>query len=187
MRTTSLAEMGPGSLIALHVATCARCASVAEELRYAEYQLMRALNEQKPGDDPAQIALAAMDGSERLRRKGIGRWTRGVLVIMACALFAIFMNQRTNRNPGGTDYARSENAIVTRTISLKCLKPDQAMAIATPYLRDKAAIYPVPDSRLVTLRGKFREIQTAISEIDRLDVACELPAPTPEVVTSPSR
>jgi len=188
MRTTSLAEMGPGSLIANHVATCSRCGSVADELRYAEYRLARALSDQQPGTDATQLTVAAIQGAEVLRRRRIGRRMRAALVVAACAVFFVFMQQRTNPNPTPYDNSPEATAVVTRTIVLKCLRPDQAMAVATPYLRDKAGIWTVPDSRVITLRGRQREIQQAISQIDQLDLACELPNPAaPPAATSPSR
>jgi hypothetical protein len=158
-------------------------------LRYAEFHLIRALNEQKPGDDPSQITAAAIDGSEKLRRKKIGRWMRGVLAVIACGVFAVFMQQRTRPDSSATLESAPENGVVTKTVSLACLRPDQAMAIATPYLRDKAAIYTVPDTRVITLRGKVREIRRALSEINKFDASCQLPTPVPTVpaTTSPSR
>jgi hypothetical protein len=164
--------MGSGSVIAQHVATCSRCASVAEELRYADYRLARALNEQQPGINASDLTVAVLDGSEKLRRKRIGRRIRIALMIAACGVFFVFMQQRTRNIPIAFD-----NSTVTTTIALKCLTPDQAMAIATPYLRASAGIWTVPDSRVITIRGIKKEIQRALSEIAKFDSSCQLPNP----------
>lgn len=183
MSTTRLSELSAGSPVTQHCATCASCAHVAEEIRYAEHRLASALNEQRPITDSSQVAIAALDGSERLRRKRVARWIQGALLVAACAVFATFMERTTNRE---SDLGQGA---VTRTVTLKCITGEQATALATPYLRSKAAIYPVPGMAAITIRGKERELQRAISEIDEFDLQCQLPkATTPKPTpTSPSR
>ena len=68
MSTSRVSDLEPGSSIALHCATCADCSRVAEEVRYAEHRLATALNEQRSGLDSSDLTVAAMKGSERLRR-----------------------------------------------------------------------------------------------------------------------
>ena len=185
MGTTPLAQMGPGSLIAEHVATCARCASVAEELRYAEFRLARALDEQRSSADPAELTVAAIDGSERLRRRRIGRRVRAALMVAACGVFFVFMQVKTNSNPKSLDDSPGDNSVALKTVILQCISPEQAMALATPYLQSKAGIWTVPNSKAITLRGRVKEMRRAISEIDKLDAECQLPGLTPPPAIAP--
>jgi hypothetical protein len=193
MSTSRLSELESGSAVALHCATCANCARVAEEVRYAEYRLATALNEQRPAMNPSDVTAAAVSGSERLRRSRIARRLQIALVIAGCYVFYVFMEQRTNAPPIMMDRTAAAkaaleggNAIVTRTIPLRCITPEQATALATPYLRSKAAIYPVPGISAITVRGRREEFQRALSAIDQFDAQCQLPATTQPPTTSPS-
>jgi hypothetical protein len=191
--TSRISDLQPGSAVALHCATCADCSRVAEEVRYAEYRLATALNEQRSGLDSSDLTVAAMRGSERLRRLRVGRWIRRALVVAAGFVFSVFVvEQRTQapavlRNGADALSGRGE-AIETRTITLKCITPEQATALATPYLRSKAAIYPVPGISAITVRAKLDEFNRALNAIEEFDLACQLPrATTPSPATSPAK
>lgn len=183
MSTSRVSDIQPGSAVALHCATCADCSRVAEEVHYAEYRLATALNEQRSGLDSSDLTTAAMKGSERLRRLRVGRWIQGALIVAGCYVFFVFMEQRTNGDsppldPAVPGAAVDAEGIVTRTITLKCLSPEQATSVATPYLRSKAAIYPIAGFPAIVVRGKREEFQRAISAIDQLETACQLPPAT---------
>ena len=164
MSTSRLSDVEPGSAIALHCATCANCSRVAEEVRYAEYRLATALNEQRSAMDPSDLTVAAMKGSERLRRLRVGRWIQSALLVAGCYVFFVFMEQRTKVDTGPLDPALpgalvDADGIATRTVTLRCITPEQAIALATPYLRSKAAVYTVPGIPAVIVRGKREEFQ----------------------------
>jgi hypothetical protein len=195
MSTSRVSDIQPGSAVALHCATCANCSQVAEEVRYAEYRLATALNEQRSGMDSSEVTVAALKGSERLRRSRVARRIQIALIVAGCYVFYVFMEQRTNTTPSDMVKAAATNTeldhgdvIVTRTITLKCITPAQASAIATPYLRSKAAIYPVPGISAITVRGKQEEFERALSAIDQFDVACPLaPGVIEPAATSPAK
>lgn len=175
MSTSRVSDIQPGSAIALHCATCANCSQVAEEVRYAEYRLATALNEQRSGLGSSDLTVAAMKGSERLRRVRVGRWIQSALIIAGCYVFFVFMEQRT------------KGEIATRTITLQCITPDQAMSLATPFLRSKGMVYTTPGIPAVIVRGKPDEFRRAVDAIEHFDGQCQLPrATTQPQPTSPA-
>jgi hypothetical protein len=192
--TSGVSDLAPGSAVALHCATCANCSRVAEEVRYAEYRLATALNEQRSGLDSSEVTVAALKGSERLRRSRVARRIQIALIVAGCYVFYVFVEQRRQPDPRALDNLPAipeavvdAHGIATRTMTLKCMTPDQAMAIATPYLRSNAAVYSVPGMSAITLRGNREEFRRAVSAIEQLDGQCQLPrATTPPPATSPA-
>ena len=179
MSTSRVSDLEPGSSIALHCATCADCSRVAEEVRYAEHRLATALNEQRSGLDSSELTVAAMKGSERLRRLRVGRWIQAALIVAGCYVFFVFMEQRTKGD---------EAAITTRTVTLQCIQPEQAIALASPFLRSNGVVYSVPGIPAVIVRGKPEEFRRAVSAIEQFDVKCQLPrATTQPAPTSPAK
>jgi hypothetical protein len=166
---------------------------VAEEVRYAEYRLATALNEQRSRLDSSDLTLVAMNGSERLRRLRVGRWIRRALVVAAGFVVSVFLVEQRTQAPAvlrnGADVLSGRAEVIeTRTITLKCITPEQATALATPYLRSKAAIYPVPGIPAITVRAKLEEFNRALNAIEEFDVACQLPrATTAPTATSPAK
>lgn len=196
MSTSRVSDLEPGSAVALHCATCANCWGVAEEVRYAEYRLATALNEQRSGMDSSEVTVAAIKGSERLRRSRIARRLRIALIVAGCGVFFVFMERmRGTPNPRSLDNLPAipdaivdDHGIATRTIMLQCLTPEQAMALATPYLRSNAVVYSVPGISAITVRGPREEFRRAVSAIDEFDVQCQLPrATTVPPAISPAR
>lgn len=193
MSTSRVSDLEPGSAVALHCATCANCSRVAEEVRYAEYRLATALNVQRSGMDSSEVTVAALKGSERLRRSRIARRIQIALIVAGCYVFYVFMETRTNPRaldnlPAIPEAVVDAHGIATRTITLQCITPEQAIALATPYLRSEAAVYPVPGIPAITMRGKREEFRRAVSAIEQFDVACQLPRATTEPpATSPAR
>lgn len=185
MSTSRVSDIQPGSAVALHCATCANCSQVAEEVRYAEYRLAKALNEQRSGLDSSDLTIAAMKGSERLRRIRVGRWIQGALIVAGCYVFFVFMEQRTKVDSGPVDPSLpgaliDAEGIATRTITLECITPDQAMSLATPFLRSKGMVYTAPGIPAVIVRGKPDEFRRAVRAIEQFDTKCELPRATPQ-------
>jgi hypothetical protein len=104
------------------------------------------------------------------------------------------MEQRTQPNlraldnlPAIPEAVVDAHGIATRTMTLQCITPDQAIALATPYLRSEAAVYPVPGISAITVRGKREEFRRAVSAIEQFDVTCQLPRATQPPATSPAR
>ena len=170
MRVSDLRE---GTSAARHIASCPQCAGIAAEIAYAERRLSSALAETQSSFTPEEMSYGALVGSERERRKVVGRWVRGLLAAAGCVTFFLFMENVILPRAGQSEKIRTE------TISLRCLTPEQAMEIATPYLRSTGAIYTTKGMRVVTVRGRHAEFQQAVAHISSIDDAqqCALPNP----------
>lgn len=188
LSTMRLSDMRPGTAAALHLESCPQCASIAQEIAYAERRLSTALAETRSSFTPEELSHGALVGSERDRRKEVGRWIQGILTAAAC--LTVFLFIRNVFIP----LANESEKIRTETISLRCLTPEQAMEIATPYLRSTGSISAPKGMRIVTIRGRHDEFEAAISRVKSIDAeqACQLPNPaypypsatTPEPATT---
>ena len=175
MSTMRLPELSVGSSVALHSASCADCAAIAQEVAYAERRLATALAEARPALPPEEVSERALDRSERLRRKTVGRWVAGLLTAAACVTFWFFMGDVF------VPWANGTNRTSAETIALKCLTPEQASAAATPYLRSNgSAIYLSKDLHAITIKGSSDEFARAKAEITGIDsrVRCGLQPPS---------
>jgi hypothetical protein len=173
LSTMRLSDMSPGTAAALHLESCPHCAGIAQEIAYAERRLSTALAETRSSFTPEELSEGALLGSERERRLFIGRFVRGLLAAAGCVTLFLFMENTFIPLAGQSEKIRTE------TISLRCLTSEQAMEIATPYLRSSASISAPKGVRVVTIRGKLAEFQAAISRVKSVDDAqtCQLPNP----------
>lgn len=187
MSTVRLAAAGPGSAVSLHCAQCPECAAVAQDVAYAERRLAYALNNAQPGMLPSEVSVNAMEGSEQLRRKRVGRWVRGVLLAAGAGFLAFAAN----------DYymskAEQRGQIPMETISLRCLTPEQAIELVTPYLRSSgSAVYMTKGLHVITMRGRVDEFLSAKNQLRYRDAPgqCSLPgpatAPQPDATIPPA-
>ena len=181
LSSARVADMGPGSAVAIHCATCPVCSRVADEVRFAEYRLAASLNEARPGTSSEEMAAVAIDGSERLRRQRVGRWIRVGLGVAALAVFAVFWE--TMRG------AREDRNLLTETITLRCVTASQAAQLITPYLRaDGSVVYHADELRTVTIRATSEQMASAKMVIDGLESGvCKIPSgSTPAPTADPA-
>lgn len=173
LSTMRVSDIRQGTSAALHLETCPRCASIAEEIAYAERRLSTALAETHSSFTPEELSHGALVGSERERRKVVGRWVQGILAATGCVLFYFFMENVI------LPRAEQSEKVRTETITLRCLTPEQAMEIATPYLRSSGSISSPKGMRIVTITGKHDEFEAAISRVKSIDDVqqCSLPNP----------
>ena len=69
--------------------------------------------------------------------------------------------------------------MITETIELHCITPQQALDLASPLLRHgQPAEYTVRDLPQVTIRGLPKEFAAAKTAIETHDAKCQLPRPT---------
>ena len=180
LSTARVADISPGSAIALHCYTCPDCNRVADEVRYAEYRLAASLNEAAPSAGGYELAAWALGESERVRRKRIARWIRGGLAVIALGLFGAAWEAFRG------DESRRQH-LITETVELRCLSPEAASELVTPYLRQSGSVvYKAGGLRAITLRGRVEEVMEAKAVVSRLDKTGEcivLPG-TPAPVTS---
>lgn len=172
LSTMRLIDMRAGSPVALHCASCSDCASVAQEIGYAERRLAASLAEARPGFTPEELAFSALDQSERLRRKTVGRWVSGLLAAAGCITFWFFMQ---NVFVPWTD---GSNRTAMETITLRCLTADQASTLATRYLKWGGSKIYFADIHTITLKGRADDLVRARAEIAGVDnkITCKVPA-----------
>ena len=179
LSTMRLTDMRAGSPVALHCASCSDCASVAQEIGYAERRLAASLAEARPGFTPEELAFSALNQSERLRRKTVGRWVSGLLAAAGCVTFWFFMQ---NVFVPWTD---GSNRTAMETITLRCLTAEQASELATPYLKSSgSAIYLAKDIHTITIKGRADEFVRARAEIAGVDNKIRCKAPATDVAPS---
>jgi hypothetical protein len=168
-----LSDMRPGTAAALHLESCPQCASIAQEIAYAERRLSLALAATQSSFTPEELSHGALLGSERERRTNVASWARGGLTAIGVAIGLFFVGNFI------IPVSQQSDKIRTETISLRCLTPEQAMEIATPYLRSDGSISSPKGMRFVTIRGKHDEFEAAISRVKSIDDAqrCALPNP----------
>ena len=182
LSTARVADIRPGSAIALHCYTCPDCNRVADEVRYAEYRLAASLNEAMPSAGGPELAAWALAESERVRRRRIARWIRGVLAVIALGLFG------TAYEAFREDEGDRRQHLITETVELGCLTEQAAAELVTPYLRQNgSAVYGSGGLRAITMRGRVEEVLEARMVLERLDKTGECavsPATTPAPATS---
>jgi hypothetical protein len=174
--TMRLSELRPGSRVADHCASCASCASVIQETTYAERRLSGALSEARSAYSPDDLSHRVFAESERIRRKEVGRWVRGLLLAAGCVTFWFFMQDVFVPWTDGAKRTAME------AITLKCLTAEQASEIATPYLRSSgSAIYLAKDVHTITIKGRADEFVRAKTEVMGMDSRqhCDRPGSDP--------
>ncbi len=185
LSTMRMTDMRAGSQVALHCQSCPGCAGVAHEIAYAERRLATALSEARSGFTPEQLSFSALDRSEWLRRRQIGKWISGFLAIAGCVTFWFFMQDVfiPRVDPGKT--------LPIQTVTLRCLTSEQASELATPYLRaNGSAIYQTKGFKAITIRGQAKEALEASMKIRELDDAARCgiadPPATAQKATTPT-
>ena len=166
-----LADLNRESGLVTHCSQCPTCSAVLSEFQLAERRLALTLAELRPLPPSAAVAREAIMGSEKFRRQMAARWFRAALAIAALVLLGTYVREEVwmKHWPLGT----------TKTISLRCMPPEAATALVTPYLRSGSpAVYSVPGAQAITIRGTDREAARAISELETFESKfCGLPSP----------
>ena len=166
LSTIRIGDMHAGSSAALHCESCPKCAGLAQEIAYAERRLSTALSEARSRFTAEELSQAALTGSERARRRQVGQRVRGLLGIAGCVAFWFFMEYTfiPRIDPG--------QHLPIETITLRCLTPEQASDLATPYLRGHgSAIYQTKGFKAIAIRGLPSEALQAAMKVRQLDEA----------------
>jgi len=176
LSTTRLSEIPRDSQVAAHVATCPSCSRLVTDMKYADERLALALDSSLPQTPPAQIADNAMISQAELEdRRSVAKWFRRGLAVAAGVLAVMFFRTDTGKYLiGADDFER-------QTIQLHCISSEDALSLATPYLRSsKGRIYRAGDLRMVTVQGQAQEVEAVLTQIERAEhqvAQCALPAP----------
>lgn len=169
LATTRIADIDRNSALVAHCMTCENCARVASDLRVAEQRLAVTLAELRPQSLSETVASEAILGFERSRRRTTARLFRGALAMLALLILGTFVNEKRAPRP----------ALETQTITLKCLSPEAASTVVTPYLRSSgSAVWSISGLHAITIRAVHVELERAISQIDAIQSqSCGLPDP----------
>jgi hypothetical protein len=155
LATGSLRELPSDSAVMQHCATCPDCSRLTTLLRDREYEAATVLNNLPPMSNPITVAEAAVLTAHRRRVGGVVVMLSGaalVLTIWFTAATLIFPAMRDN-GPMST--------LLTETIPLSCLSPQQAADIVDPYLRTHGSLYFIPTSGIsaLTVRGTAAQLR----------------------------
>ena len=164
-----LADLSRESGLVTHCSQCPTCSAVLSEFQLAERRLAITLAELRPLPPSAAVAREAILGSEKFGRRIAARWFRAALAITGLVLLGSYVREEI--------WLKRWPFAVTETISLRCMPPDAATALVTPYLRSgNPAVYSVPGAQAITIRGNDREAARAISELKTFESKfCGLP------------
>jgi hypothetical protein len=145
-----------------HCRTCAECASVVDAVAEEAQRLADTLDGTPPGVAAQVVALRAVAGASRRRRRGRQWRIAGVSVAATGTLLLALMLSRTGPGP---------NTYETRTVELQCLAPEQAAELARGSLPPQTSISFRPSVHLpiLTVRGTPRDLATAERVIAGID------------------
>ncbi|HEX9129795.1 MAG TPA: hypothetical protein VF850_11605 [Gemmatimonadaceae bacterium] len=155
LATGSLREMSGDSAVMQHCATCPDCSRLTTVLRDREYNAANVLNSLPPMSNPITLAETAVTTAHR-RRVG-----RVVVMISGVALaVTIWFTAATLILPAMRGDGPPLSTLLTETIPLSCLSPQQAADIIDPYLRTHGSLYWVPKSGIsaITVRGTAAQL-----------------------------
>jgi hypothetical protein len=147
--------MSGDSAVMQHCATCPDCSRLTTLLRDREYNAANVLNNLPPMSNPITLAEAAVSTAHR-RRVG-----RVVVMISGAALaLTIWFTAATLIFPAMGNNGPTTSTLLTETIPLSCLSPQQAADIIDPYLRTRGSLYFIPTSGIsaITVRGTAAQL-----------------------------
>src|ERR1700719_13415 len=127
LATGSLSEMATDSAVMQHCTSCPDCSRLTTLLRDREYNAANVLNNLPPMSNPITVAEASVRTSH-LRRVG-----RVVVMLSGAALaITIWFTAATLIFPAMRSGGGATSTLLTETIPLSCLSPQQAADIIDP-------------------------------------------------------
>ncbi len=154
-----------------HCATCAECSRVVALVAEGERDMAFALNNLSstiPASQTAERAIAAVG------RRKTGRVLAGVFAVLIVIVLwitwiqVIVPGMRATADIVGVDHR-------TETLELRCLSPDQAGDLISPYVRSNgSAWYPgKPPLSVITVRANPDELARVKELLQRFDNPAE--------------
>ncbi len=156
LATGSLREMPADSAVMQHCVTCPDCSRLTTLLRDREYNAANVLNNLPPMSNPITVAETSVHTAQRRRVGRVVVMLSGAALVVtiwiAAATTIIPALNHADPNPSST--------LLTETIPLSCLSPQQAADIINPYVRSRGSTYYVPTSGIsaITVRGTRVEL-----------------------------
>jgi hypothetical protein len=148
--------MPSDSAVMLHCATCPDCSRLTTLLRDREYNAANVLNNLPPMSNPITVAEASVRTAQRRR---VGRVV--VMLTGAALVVTIWFTAATVIFPAMRSGGPTSSTLLTETVPLSCLSPQQAADIIYPYVRSRGSTYYVPTSGIsaITVRGTAAELR----------------------------
>jgi hypothetical protein len=154
LATGSLRDLPSNSAVMQHCATCPDCSRLTTRLRDREYEAATVLNNLPPMSNPIAVAEASVLTAHRRRVGRVVVMLSGAalaITIWVTATILVFPAMRSDRPA----------TLLTETIPLSCLSPQQAADIIDPYVRTRGSLYFVPTTGIsaITVRGTPAQMQ----------------------------
>jgi hypothetical protein len=162
-----------------HCATCPDCSRLTTLLRDREYNAANVLNNLPPMSNPITLAETTVTTAHRRR---VGRVV--VMLSGAALVVTIWFTAATLILPAMRSNGPTTSTLLTETIPLSCLSPQQAADIVDPYLRTHGSLYYVPTSGIsaITVRGTAAQLRKSKDLIRNFEsdpaAACRNKVPT---------
>ena len=156
LATGSLRELPSDSVVMQHCATCPDCSRLTTLLRDREYEAATVLNNLPPMSNPIAVAEASVLTAHRRRVGGVVVMLSGAALVVTIWFTAATLILPAMRSNGAT-----MSTLLTETIPLSCLSPQQAADIVDPYLRTHGSLYFIPTSGIsaITVRGTAAQLR----------------------------
>ena len=154
LATGSLRDLPSNSAVIQHCATCPDCSRLTTRLRDREYEAATVLNNLPPMSNPIAVAEASVLTAHRRR---VGR----VVVMLSGAALAVTIWFTATILVLPAMRSDRPATLLTETIPLSCLSPQQAADIIDPYVRTRGSLYFVPTTGIsaITVRGTPAQMQ----------------------------
>jgi len=154
LATGSLRDLRPESEVMQHCAVCADCGPLATALRDREYTAATILNGLPPISNPISVAETAAMVARRRRLGKVAVFLTGAALV-ATVTTSLFVTD-LGRSMRGADRPN----LVTETLPLTCLSPEQAGGMIEPYLRTRGSMYYRTPAGVpaITVRGTADQI-----------------------------
>ncbi len=165
--TASLQEIRSDAQIRQHSEECEDCSRVVSLITAGESDLAAIFAQAVPSTPPSQTAENAVT---RAKRRRMGTILSGVFAVLLAATVWIAWLQVVSPSIRATaDMASNHQR--TETLKLKCLSPEQAGELISPYVRSNGSLYYLPKSplRVITVRATPEEMKTVKSLLTQFD------------------
>ncbi len=165
--TASLQEIQSDAQIRKHWEECQDCSRVVTLLAAGEHDLAALLAEHSSTKLPSQTAETAIS---RAKRQRMGVVLSGVFAILLAATIWIAWVRVVVPSARATA-DMTTNHQLTETLALKCLSPEQAGELISPYVRANGSLYYLPKSplKVITVRATADEMNNVKSILGRFD------------------
>ncbi len=165
--TAPLAEILADGPATQHWKTCENCSRVVGLLTAGERDLAAMLAQTLTRMAVSETAETALATAERRR---VGKFLSGVFaVVLAVTIWITWVRVIVPGMQATAEIAASRQQ--TQTLTLKCLSPEQAGELVSPYVRSNGSAYylPKPPIMAITVRATPEELRTVSSLLGRFD------------------